>query len=112
MKKNLTIKRAQGIRQRQKEDYQNIFRREVKRKGMSSINAAVSAGSKYRSKYGSTATDRWLKALEEAKQSINKAVKAGKAAAKKRSVTSRNKIKTNSRGHMNLKGVVPKSRKR
>lgn len=85
MKQNATIKRAQSIRSKQKEDYQRIFRQEVKRKGVSSKNAAINAGSKYRGKYGNTATERWLNALEDAKRSISKAIKTGKAAAKKSS---------------------------
>ena len=61
-----TIKKAQRILDAQKQDYQRIFKSEV-RKGGDSKKAAVRAGSTYRSRYGATAESRWKNALKEAK---------------------------------------------
>ena len=61
-----TIRKAQKILDAQKQDYQRIFKAEV-RKGGDSKKAAVRAGSIYRSRYGNTASARWQKALKEAK---------------------------------------------
>ena len=61
-----TIKKAQKILDAQKQDYQRIFKAEV-RKGGDSKKAAVRAGSTYRSRYGATAESRWKNALKEAK---------------------------------------------
>ncbi len=114
MKRNETIKKAQTIRKEQKQDYKRIFQSEMKRKGITSKNAAISAGNKYRDKYGRTATDRWLNALEEAKRSINKAIKVGKTAKKsapkaKKSATKSRACKTGQMS-LNFKGVTPKKK--
>ena len=61
-----TIKKAQKILDAQKQDYQRIFKAEV-RKGGDSKKAAVRAGSTYRSRYGATAESRWKNAIKKAK---------------------------------------------
>lgn len=61
-----TIKKAQRILDAQKQDYQRIFKDEVRKSG-DSKKAAVRAGSVYRSRYGATATKRWKNALKKAK---------------------------------------------
>lgn len=63
---NKTIKRAKSILKEQKNDFEVIFKREV-RKG-NSKTGAKRAGSIYRKKYGATPTMRWKKALEKAKK--------------------------------------------
>ena len=60
-----TMKRAQRILQEQKNEYQSIFRHEI-RKGGDPKKAAVRAGSVYRSTFGNTATTRWKRALRAA----------------------------------------------
>lgn len=64
-----TIKRAKKVLVAQKNDYQRIFKAEV-RKGGDSKKAAVRAGSIYRSRYGATRKARWNRALRDAKQSL------------------------------------------
>lgn len=61
-----TIKKARRILDSQKQDYQRIFKQELK-KGGDSKKAAVRAGSTYRSRYGSTKKSRWSNALKQAK---------------------------------------------
>ena len=61
-----TLKKAQRILDSQKQDYQRIFKQELK-KGGDSKKAAVRAGSTYRSRYGSTKKSRWSNALKQAK---------------------------------------------
>lgn len=63
---NKTIKRAKSILKEQKDDFEVIFKREVK-KG-NSKTGAKRAGAIYRKKYGATPTMRWKKALEKAKR--------------------------------------------
>ena len=63
-----TIQKAKRILDSQKNDYQRIFKAEV-RKGGDSKKAAVRAGSIYRSRYGATKKSRWNNALKEAKLS-------------------------------------------
>jgi len=65
-KKTETIKKARRILNSQKQDYQRIFKHELK-KGGDSKKAAVRAGSIYRSRYGATAESRWKNALKAAK---------------------------------------------
>lgn len=57
---------ASKILKSQKDDYQKIFRAEI-RKGGDPQKAAVRAGSIYRSRYGATRTKRWKLALKRAK---------------------------------------------
>lgn len=57
---------ASKILKSQKDDYQKIFRAEI-RKGGDPQKAAVRAGSVYRSRYGATRTQRWKLALKRAK---------------------------------------------
>ena len=57
---------ASKILKSQKDDYQKIFRAEI-RKGGDPKKAAVRAGSVYRSRYGATRTQRWKLALKRAK---------------------------------------------
>ena len=61
-----TVKDASRILKAQKEDYQKIFRTEVK-KAKNPKTGAKKAGQIYRDRYGATATARWKKALKRAK---------------------------------------------
>lgn len=61
-----TMRDASRILKAQKDDYQKIFRTEVK-KSKDPKAGAKKAGRIYRDRYGSTATARWKKALKRAK---------------------------------------------
>lgn len=65
-KSGSTMKTASKILHAQKEDYQKIFRAEVK-KSKDPKAGAKKAGKIYRDRYGATATARWKKALKRAK---------------------------------------------
>lgn len=57
---------AAKILKAQKDDYQKIFRSEVKKAG-DPKEGAKNAGRIYRERYGATAEARWKKALKRAK---------------------------------------------
>lgn len=61
-----TMRDASRILKAQKDDYQKIFRAEVK-KSKDPKAGAKKAGKIYRDRYGATATARWKKALKRAK---------------------------------------------
>ena len=61
-----TAKLASKLLKLQKEDYQKIFRAEV-RKAKDPKQGAKKAGQIYRDRYGATATARWKRALKRAK---------------------------------------------
>lgn len=61
-----TMRDASRILKAQKDDYQKIFRSEVK-KSKEPKAGAKKAGKIYRDRYGATATARWKKALKRAK---------------------------------------------
>lgn len=61
-----TMRDASRILKAQKDDYQKIFRAEVK-KSKDPKSGAKKAGKIYRDRYGATATARWKKALKRAK---------------------------------------------
>lgn len=61
-----TMRDASRILKAQKDDYQKIFRAEVK-KSKDPKDGAKKAGKIYRDRYGATATARWKKALKRAK---------------------------------------------
>lgn len=61
-----TMRDASRILKAQKDDYQKIFRSEVK-KSKDPKAGAKKAGKIYRDRYGATATARWKKALKRAK---------------------------------------------
>lgn len=63
---NSTVKMASKILKAQKDDYQKIFRSEVK-KADGPKEGAKRAARIYRDRYGATKTDRWKKALKRAK---------------------------------------------
>lgn len=62
---NTTMREASRILKSQKEDYQRIFRSEVK-KSKDPKKGAKKAGKIYRDRYGSTATARWKRAVRKA----------------------------------------------
>lgn len=66
-KASTTMKRASRILADHKKDYRRMFIQETK-KGGNTRQAAKSAGAKYRSKYGATATARWKNAIKDAKR--------------------------------------------
>lgn len=59
------VKRASVILSTQKNDWQIIFKREVK-KAKNPNTGAKNASKIYRKKYGATARQRWLNALKKA----------------------------------------------
>lgn len=65
-KSSSTMRTASKILHAQKEDYQKIFRSEVK-KASNPVQGAKNAGRIYRDRYGATAAARWKKALKRAK---------------------------------------------
>ena len=64
--RSTTMRDASRILKAQKDDYQKIFRAEVK-KSKDPNAGAKKAGEIYRDRYGATATARWKKALKRAK---------------------------------------------
>lgn len=62
---NTTMREASRILKSQKEDYQKIFRSEVK-KSKDPKKGAKKAGKIYRDRYGNTATARWKRAVRKA----------------------------------------------
>lgn len=62
---NKTMREASRILKSQKEDYQRIFRSEVK-KSKDPKKGAKKAGKIYRDRYGNTATARWKRAVRKA----------------------------------------------
>ena len=65
-----TIKEAEKLLKKAKEDYKKIFRAEIRRKTGGSKAAAIRAGAQYRKKYGTTRNKRWQNALKEAKERL------------------------------------------